>query len=118
MHIRLPATSANLGPCFDAAALALALHLEVRAQRAAEFSLHASGRNPEICGSLKKNLLIETYREVLAAEGRAVVPLSLDVVNGIPLGMGCGSSAAVRLAATALAAHFGGLGWDGEGLCA
>jgi homoserine kinase len=114
MHIRLPATSANLGPCFDAAALALALHLEVRAQRAAEFSLHASGRDSEICGSLKKNLLIETYSEVLAAEGRAVVPLALEVVNGIPLGMGCGSSAAVRLAAIALAAHFGGLGWDGE----
>jgi homoserine kinase len=34
--------------------------------------------------------------------------------NDIPLGMGCGSSAAGRLAAVALAAHFGGLGWDGD----
>lgn len=118
MHIRLPATSANLGPCFDAAALALALHLEIRAQRAAEFSLHASGRNPEICGSLEKNLLIETYSEMLADEGRAIVPLSLEVRNGIPLGMGCGSSAAVRLAGIALAAHFGRLGWDGEKILA
>jgi homoserine kinase len=34
------------------------------------------------------------------------------MVNGIPLGMGCGSSAAARLAAIALANHFGQLGWD------
>jgi len=34
--------------------------------------------------------------------------------NEIPLGMGCGSSAAGRLAAVALAAHFGKLGWSGE----
>ena len=43
--------------------------------------------------------------------------------NGIPLGMGCGSSAAGRLAAIALAVHFGQLGWSSEqhsrrGLCA
>jgi homoserine kinase len=34
--------------------------------------------------------------------------------NGIPLGMGCGSSAAGRLAAIALAVHFGQLGWSSE----
>jgi homoserine kinase len=34
--------------------------------------------------------------------------------NQIPLGMGCGSSAAGRLAAIALAAHFGELGWGDE----
>ena len=36
------------------------------------------------------------------------------MVNGIPLGMGCGSSAAGRLAAVALAVHFGQLGWSDE----
>jgi homoserine kinase len=34
------------------------------------------------------------------------------MANGIPLGMGCGSSAAGRLAAIELANHFGQLGWD------
>jgi homoserine kinase len=34
--------------------------------------------------------------------------------NGIPLGMGCGSSAAGRLAAIALAVHFGKLDWSSE----
>ena len=45
--------------------------------------------------------------------GRPIVPLAIQMVNGIPLGMGCGSSAAARLAAIALAVHFGqaGLGY-------
>ena len=118
LHLRLPATSANLGPCFDAAALAVQLYLEIRATQATEFSIHAVGRSPEICGKLEHNLLIETYRNALAAAGAEQVPLALLVGNEIPLGMGCGSSAAVRLAAVALAAHFGKLGWDGERILA
>ncbi len=118
LHVRLPATSANLGPCFDAAAIALNLHLEIRATRGEEFSLHASGRDPEICGQLRNNLLIETYCNTLTAEGRRPVPLAFEVDNGIPLGMGCGSSAAVRLGGVALAAHFGQLGWTGERILA
>jgi len=118
LKLRLPATSANLGPCFDAAALALSLYLEIAATRASEFSLQASGRNPEICGELRNNLLIQTYRNTLLAEGREPIPLALEMNNGIPLGMGCGSSAAVRLAGVALAAHFGHLGWSGERILA
>ena len=113
LSLRLPATSANLGPGFDALALALALYLEVDASPANEFSIEASGRSPEVCGALDQNLLIETYKEVSTtyANGR-VQPLTLTVRNGIPLGMGCGSSAASRLAAIALASHFGGFGWS------
>jgi len=50
---------------------------------------------------------------VLEANGRSVQPLAIRMRNDIPLGMGCGSSAAGRLAALALAVHFGGLDWDG-----
>ena len=93
-------------------ALALELFLEIDAAPAAEFSIHATGRNPNICGGLTRNLLIETYKSVLAAEKRQIVPLGLHMRNGIPVGMGCGSSAAVRLAAVALASAFGELAWD------
>ncbi|MBT9330281.1 homoserine kinase [Paracidobacterium acidisoli] len=112
-RIKLPATSANLGPGFDTLALALRLYLEVEAEAAASFSIEASGRNQDICGALEGNLLLETYSKTLTAAGRPVTPLRLRVHNEIPLGMGCGSSAAVRLAGVSLAAHFGGLGWDG-----
>jgi homoserine kinase len=114
LHLRLPATSANLGPGFDTLALALTLALEIDAKRAPEFSLKATGRNPEVCSSLRRNLLLDVYQKTLTAQGVPVVPLSLDIHNGIPIGMGCGSSAAVRLAGIALANHFGKLGWSGE----
>lgn len=118
LHLRLPATSANLGPGFDTLALALDLHLDVKAREADAFSIQASGRNPEICGALDRNLLLDVYRDTLIANQRAVKPLALEVANGIPLGMGCGSSAAVRLAGVALAAHFGELGWTREEILA
>jgi homoserine kinase len=111
-RLRLPATSANLGPGFDAMALALELFLEVEAIPAAEFSIAATGRDADICSSLQRNLLIQTYESVLTGEQRPVTPLAIRMHNEIPLGMGCGSSAAVRLAGIALANAFGELGWD------
>jgi homoserine kinase len=112
VRLRLPATSANLGPGFDTLALALRMHLEIEAEAAGAFGLEVSGRNAESCAATKDNLLLATYRSVLERHGRSVVPLHIRMQNGIPLGMGCGSSAAARLAAVALAAHFGDLGWD------
>jgi homoserine kinase len=118
LHLRLPATSANLGPGFDTLALALDLHLEITVEEDDVFSIRATGRNPEICGALEGNLLLDVYRKTLAANRRELKPLALEVHNEIPLGMGCGSSAAVRLAGVALAAHFGELGWDRERILA
>ncbi len=113
IHLRLPATSANLGAAFDTAAVALNFALEIDATPAAEFSIHASGRNIAECSRLDGNLILDTYRSLLAREGRTAPPLALRMNNQIPLGMGCGSSAAGLLAAVALAAHFGALGWSG-----
>jgi homoserine kinase len=114
IHLRMPATSANLGPGFDAAAVTLDFALEIDAEPASEFSIEASGHDAERCASLENNLIIGIYKELLLSHGRAVVPLSIRMENGIPLGMGCGSSAAGRLAAIALAVHFGQLGWSSE----
>jgi homoserine kinase len=112
VRLRLPATSANLGPGFDTLALALRMHLEIEAEAAEAFALEAAGRNAEVCAATKHNLLLTTYRAVLERQGCPVVPLHIRMQNGIPLGMGCGSSAAARLAAVALASHFGDLAWD------
>jgi len=114
LHLRLPASSANLGSGFDTAAVALDFSLEIEAKAAAEFSILASGYNVERCGRLEDNLILKIYRGLLVDHGRAVVPLRISMQNGIPLGMGCGSSAAGRLAGIVLANHFGQLGWSSE----
>jgi homoserine kinase len=114
LHLRLPATSANLGPGFDTIALALTLALEIDATRALDFSIQATGRNTDVCSSLRRNLMLDVYQKTLTANGAEVVPLALEIRNEIPIGMGFGSSAVVRLAGLALANHFGGLGWSRE----
>ncbi len=117
-RLRLPATSANLGPGFDTLALALKLYLEIEAEPAERFTIDASGRDAALCAETENNLLLATYSDLLAAHHQPVVPLRLGMNNGIPLGMGCGSSAAVRLAAVALASHFGGLAWSRDRILA
>jgi len=112
LTLKLPATSANLGPAFDAAALALRLFLKVRAHPAADFAVTAKGTDAKLCGQLENHLILTTYREVLAAENKPAVPIALKIDNQIPLGKGCGSSAAARLAGIAMAVHFGGLRWS------
>lgn len=114
MELCLPASSANLGPAFDSAAIALQQYLRVKAEAAAEFAVRAGGRDASICSAIENNLVLETYRDVLARAGRTCVPLSLQVENEIPIGKGCGSSAAARLAGVALAVHFGPLPWSDD----
>jgi len=49
---------------------------------------------------------------VMQGAGRDLLPLDLSIHNEIPLGVGCGSSAAARLGGVMLANHFGELGWS------
>jgi homoserine kinase len=114
IRLRLPATSANLGAGFDAAAVALDFYLEVEAEAAAEFSIVVSGRDAERCAQLKDNLILGIYKRLLEENHKTATPLAIRMANDIPLGMGCGSSAACRLAAIALAVHFGQLDWSDQ----
>ncbi len=112
VRVTLPATSANLGPGFDAVGVALSLTLTVEARVAKHDEVQATGRDAALCGEVKNNLILESYRAATEAAKGKVFPLALEVENEIPLGMGCGSSAAARLAGVALANHFGACGWS------
>lgn len=112
LRLVLPATSANLGPAFDAAALAMDLYITVDARLASSFSIAATGRDAEICRTAKNHLILTTYQEVLESTYKKVTPLALRIKNWIPIGKGCGSSAAARLAGIALADYFGRLRWS------
>ncbi len=114
LHLRLPATSANLGPGFDALGLAMAFYLTIDAVAADSFHIEARGRNADLCSDSANSLILTTYASVLSANNRPVTPLHLDLDNEIPLGMGCGSSAAALLAGVLLADHFGGLNWTSQ----
>jgi homoserine kinase len=111
IHLQLPATSANLGPGFDALGLAMALYLTIDASTAPTFTINAAGRNADLCADVEHSLILTTYREILGSTAPSIA-LTLD--NEIPLGMGCGSSAAALLAGVLLANHFGQLGWTGQ----
>ena len=113
-RMRLPATSANLGSGFDAAAVALNFALQIEAVAAEQFSIDATGLDSDQCSRIEDNLILGIYRGLLEANGKLVTPLAIRMHNEIPLGMGCGSSAAGRLAAIALAVHFGNLNWSAE----
>jgi homoserine kinase len=109
LHLRLPATSANLGPGFDALGLAMALYLTIDASVSEDFSIDATGRDADLCATLERNLILTTYMDVLANVSILAPCLHLQLHNEIPLGMGCGSSAAALLAGVLLANHFGNL---------
>jgi len=114
LHLRLPATSANLGPGFDALGLAMALYLTIDAAPDEGFHIDATGRNADLCANLEDNLILTTYIDVLANVGILAPRLHLRLHNEIPLGMGCGSSAAALLAGVLLANHFGELKWTDQ----
>ena len=76
-RLRLPATSANLGAGFDAAAVALDFYLDIQAEAAEKFSIDALGRDAERCSRLEDNLIVETYRRVLEQNRRPFTPLAI-----------------------------------------
>jgi homoserine kinase len=114
LHLRLPATSANLGPGFDAVGLAMGLYLTIDASVAGDFHIDATGRDADLCSNLENNLILSTYMDVLAVRGVLAPRLHLQLHNEIPLGMGCGSSASALLAGILLANHFGNLNWTAQ----
>ena len=114
LHLELPATSANLGPAFDAAALAFDLYLKINAKSSPDFAVKATGRDTEICGCLENHLILETYRDIMQSVGKKPQPLALHIQNDFPIGKGFGSSAAARVAGVAMAVHFGKLEWSDE----
>jgi homoserine kinase len=113
-HLKLPATSANLGPGFDALGLAMAFYLTIDATAADASRIDATGRNADLCAALDNNLILSTYTSVLTAANQPATPLFLQLHNEIPLGMGCGSSASALLAGVLLANHFGNLNWTSQ----
>src|SRR5450830_563387 len=99
-RVRVPATSANLGPGFDALGLALALHddLDVRALGSAEVVVEVTGEGAGEVPLGEDHLVVRALRLALDHVGAPQTGLHLTCTNRIPHGRGLGSSAAAVVA--------------------
>jgi homoserine kinase len=99
MHItiRVPATSANLGPGFDSLGLALDLWNDTVITLAIEYSAQVNGEGKERLPAGENNLIIRSAQKLAERAGRRLPPVHLDCTNRIPLSSGLGSSAAAKL---------------------
>jgi homoserine kinase len=102
--LRVPASSANLGPGFDTLGLALNLYLECRFAANDTLRIEVSGRDAAAISRDSSNLIWHT----MAAYGAP--PVHLQIQNEIPLGKGLGSSAAAITAGVVMANEL--LGWN------
>jgi homoserine kinase len=98
IHVRVPATSANLGPGFDVLGLALALHNEAAVEESDTIAVSVEGLGEGRLPSDGSNILVEGVRLAFAAAGRPFRGAAVRSVNRIPLGRGLGSSAAAWVA--------------------
>lgn len=97
--VRVPATSANLGPGFDAFGIALALHdeVEVRLVTGAT-TVVVEGEGAGEVPDGEDHLVVRAVRAGLEYVGAPQAGLSLRCVNAVPHGRGLGSSAAAVVA--------------------
>lgn len=95
--VRVPASSANLGPGYDVMAAALAMHLELEVEETGEFSFDPG---PMEVPTGRDNLIVRAFESLHPADG-----IAFRLRQGIPLARGLGSSAAAIVAGLVAADH-------------
>ncbi|KAL9098710.1 MAG: hypothetical protein Q9163_005678 [Psora crenata] len=120
-YIRVPASSANLGPGFDVIGLALDLWLELQVSISSakvngptEFNCNITCEgigSEKIVLQPDRNLITRTALYVLRCHGQDTFPVQtkVHIINDIPLGRGLGSSGAAVVAGVMLGDAVGGL---------
>lgn len=110
IHIRVPASSANLGPGFDTLGLALPLYLDITAEmsdQGIEVQFYGEGHR-ELVDQLDDTLIIKTLKITLEKLGQSLPGLKLIINNQIPLARGLGSSSAAIAAGVLLGNELAG----------
>jgi homoserine kinase len=108
--VRVPASSANLGPGYDAMAAAVALHLELEVEETGEFAVDPGGLE---VSTGRDNLVVRAFETLHPADG-----IAFRLRSEIPLARGLGSSAAAIVAGLAAADHLFELALSREELLA
>jgi homoserine kinase len=104
-EVRVPATSANLGPGFDCLGLALGtyLHIAVTPSREVEIAGVGPPRPPS------RNLTFKSYAAAFRSFGQEPPPLRFETIETYPSARGMGASASAIVAGLVLARAVGGL---------
>jgi len=95
--VRVPASSANLGPGYDVLAAALSLQLELEVEETGQFFVHSDV--PDVPTD-RSNLCVRAFERLHRAHG-----ISFQIRSEIPVAAGLGSSAAAIVAGLAAADH-------------
>jgi homoserine kinase len=104
MRIRVPATSANLGPGFDSFGLALSLHDEVVVRVGEDgLDLDVAGEGADELRRDDRHLVVKSMNRAFDALGGRPRGIAVRCLNRIPQGRGVGSSAAAIVAGLAAA---------------
>jgi homoserine kinase len=109
--VRVPASSANLGPGFDSLGLALGVYLTCRFRRSESLSIRAEGRDAAQISTGPDNLIWQTAVSVGKSLQLPMPAIELQIRNDIPLGKGMGSSAAALTAGVVIADRLLELNW-------
>ena len=91
-EVRVPATTANLGPGFDSFGLALSLYLRIRFKLADKNKINLVDEHLEHLPASKDNLIYRSIEYLYERVGKPVPALELEVKSDIPLARGLGSS--------------------------
>lgn len=96
VKVRVPATTANLGPGYDTLGMAVAMFLEVEFELSqGRSTVHAAGLDSQqLSLAVEDHLIFQSVDFVYKQAGQPRPPLHLFIQNGIPVGKGLGSSAA------------------------
>ncbi|MCL2782175.1 MAG: homoserine kinase [Actinomycetia bacterium] len=103
VRVRVPATSANLGPGFDTLGLALALHDELTARVSASLDVEVRGEDASAVPRTERHLVVTAMRAAFDRMGGRPPGVELTTSNHIPHGRGLGSSAGAIVAGVLLA---------------
>jgi homoserine kinase len=94
IEVRVPATTANLGPGFDCLGLALQLHNTVELELADGFEVEITGEGEHTLARDERNLVLQAALRLAERAAKTVPGLRLTQHNAIPLARGMGSSSA------------------------
>ena len=99
IHVKVPATTANLGPGFDALGLALNLwnEAEFACTSDSSISVRVKGEGEKCLPKNADNAIAQAALMIYDLAGKSCEGLHIDCINRVPLGSGMGSSSAALL---------------------